>query len=79
MGPFRLWPADRSAQRDRPRRPIVTLATAHPAKFPDAVERASGVRPGLPRRVAHLFDRAERYDRLPADAQALKAYIRDRA
>jgi threonine synthase len=59
--------------------PIVTLATAHPAKFPDAVERASGVRPGLPRRVAHLFDRAERYDRLPADAQALKAYIRDRA
>lgn len=59
--------------------PIVTLATAHPAKFPDAVERASGVRPGLPRRVAHLFDRAERYDRLPADAEALKAYIRDRA
>jgi len=59
--------------------PIVTLATAHPAKFPDAVERASGVRPGLPRRVAHLFDRAERYDRLPADAAALKAYIRDRA
>lgn len=56
--------------------PIVTLATAHPAKFPDAVERASGVRPGLPRRVAHLFDRAERYDRLPADADALKAYIR---
>jgi threonine synthase len=59
--------------------PIVTLATAHPAKFPDAVERASGVRPGLPRRVAHLFDRAERYDRLLADAAALKAYIRDRA
>lgn len=59
--------------------PIVTLATAHPAKFPDAVERASGVRPGLPRRVAHLFDRAERYDRLPADAAALKAYIRDHA
>lgn len=56
--------------------PIVTLATAHPAKFPDAVERASGLRPGLPRRVAHLFDRAERYDRLPADAAALKAYIR---
>jgi hypothetical protein len=51
--------------------PIDTLATAHPAKFPDAVERASGVRAGLPRRVAHLFDRAERYDRLPADAQAL--------
>jgi threonine synthase len=37
------------------------------------------VRPGLPRRVAHLFDRAERYDRLPADAEALKAHIRARA
>jgi threonine synthase len=59
--------------------PIVTLATAHPAKFPDAVERASGNRPGLPRRVAHLFDRKERFDRLPADAAALKAYIRARA
>ena len=59
--------------------PIVTLATAHPAKFPDAVERACGNRPGLPRRVAHLFDREERFDRLPADATALKAYIRARA
>ncbi len=58
--------------------PIVTLATAHPAKFPDAVERASGVRPGLPRRVAHLFDREERYERLPASADALKAFIRAR-
>jgi threonine synthase len=58
--------------------PIVTLATAHPAKFPDAVERASGVRPGLPRRVAHLFDREERYERLPADAASLKAFIRTR-
>ncbi|WP_199555800.1 threonine synthase [Sandaracinobacteroides hominis] len=59
--------------------PIVTLATAHPAKFPDAVERASGFRPLLPRRVAHLFDRQERYDRLPADAEALKTYIRSKA
>jgi threonine synthase len=59
--------------------PIVTLATAHPAKFPDAVERATGQRPPLPRRVAHLFDREERYERLPADAAALKAHIRSRA
>jgi len=58
--------------------PIVTLATAHPAKFPDAVERASGMRPQLPRRVQHLFDREERYDRLAADADALKAYMRAR-
>lgn len=59
--------------------PIVTLATAHPAKFPDAVERASGLRPPLPRRVAHLFDRQERCDRLPPDAEALKTYIRSKA
>jgi len=54
---------------------IVTLATAHPAKFPDAVERSAGVRPPLPRRIAHIFERAERYERLPADINALKAYI----
>ena len=55
--------------------PIVTLATAHPAKFPDAVERASGVRPPLPARLGNLFDREERYDRLPGDYEAVKAHI----
>lgn len=64
------------AREDELEGPIVTLATAHPAKFPEAVERATGMRPGLPRRVAHLFDREERFDSLPADAEALKAYIR---
>ncbi|MFA7439448.1 MAG: threonine synthase [Sphingomonadaceae bacterium] len=54
---------------------IVTLATAHPAKFPDAVERASGVRPALPRRVGQIFDREERYIRMAADADTLKAHI----
>ena len=46
--------------------PIVTLATAHPAKFRDAVERATGVRPPLPARLGDLFDREERYDTCPA-------------
>src|SRR5690606_38680320 len=41
-------------------RPVVCLATAHPAKFPDAVERATGERPALPERLADLFDREER-------------------
>ena len=59
--------------------PVVTLATAHPAKFPDAVERATGHRPGLPPRVAGLFDRAERYDTLPADLAAVEAYVAARA
>ncbi|MBL0767987.1 threonine synthase [Sphingopyxis sp. DHUNG17] len=55
--------------------PIVTLATAHPAKFPDAVERATGVRPPLPARLGNLFDREERYERLPGDYDAVKAHI----
>jgi len=59
--------------------PMVTLATAHPAKFRDAVERATGLRPGLPARVGNLFDREERFDRLPGDYDAVKAYVLERA
>jgi threonine synthase len=55
--------------------PVVTLATAHPAKFPDAVERATGVRPSLPSRLGGLFDRAEQFDVLPATPEAIKAYV----
>ena len=59
--------------------PVVTLATAHPAKFRDAVERASGLRPSLPARVQGLFDREERYATLPAELGAVEAYIAERA
>ena len=55
--------------------PIVTLATAHPAKFPDAVERATGVRPPLPARVSSLFDREERFDILPGDYDAVRDFV----
>jgi threonine synthase len=55
--------------------PIVTLATAHPAKFPDAVERAIGQRPELPARVGDLFDREERYAELPGDYAAVADYV----
>ena len=58
--------------------PIVTLATAHPAKFRDAVERATGVRPALPARIGSLFDREERFDVLPATGGAIKAYVAER-
>ena len=44
--------AGRALLRDRPDVPVVALATAHPAKFPDAVERATGVRPELPPHLA---------------------------
>ena len=59
--------------------PVVTLATAHPAKFRDAVERATGQRPAMPSRVGSLFDREERYDVLPADLAAIEAYVAERA
>jgi threonine synthase len=59
--------------------PIVTLATAHPAKFRDAVERATGIRPALPQRVGNLFDREERYDTLPATLAAVRSYVLERS
>ena len=56
--------------------PIAVLATAHPAKFPEDVARASGVTPTLPRGVASLAGRKETYDRLPGEADTIKAYVR---
>ncbi|MDQ2651320.1 MAG: threonine synthase [Actinomycetota bacterium] len=63
------------ACRTDPDIPMVCLATAHPAKFPDAVEQATGVRPTLPDRLGDLFDRPERYDVLPSDLAAVQAYV----
>ena len=59
--------------------PMVTLATAHPAKFRDPVEQATGMRPGLPSRVGDLFQREERYDELPGEYEAVRDYIMDNA
>jgi threonine synthase len=56
--------------------PMITLATAHPAKFPDAVEAATGIRPPLPARMADLYDRSERLTRVPNDLEALKSQIK---
>jgi len=57
--------------------PVVTLATAHPAKFRDAVERATGIRPSLPTRIGELFEREERYAVLPAEIGAIEAFVAD--
>ena len=59
--------------------PIVTLATAHPGKFRDAVERATGTRPSLPARVGDLFRREEKFATLPNDYGELCAYVAERA
>jgi threonine synthase len=59
--------------------PIVTLATAHPAKFPDAVERAIGVRPSLPARVGDLFGREESFIELAGDYATTRDYVLEHA
>lgn len=61
-----------------PGTPMVALATAHPAKFPDAVEAAAGIRPALPPHLADLYERAERVTRLPADQAAIERFVRER-
>lgn len=58
-----------------PETPVVTLATAHPAKFRDAVERATGVRPPLPARVGDLFERTEAFEELPGTYDAVAEYV----
>ncbi len=67
--------ASAACRRD-PEIPLVTLATAHPAKFPDAVERATGIRPALPAHLADLFERPERYDALANDLAQVQRYVR---
>jgi threonine synthase len=56
--------------------PVIAMATAHPAKFPDAMERAVGSRPPLPSRLADLFERNERFTVIPNDLAAVKACVR---
>ena len=56
--------------------PIIAAATAHPAKFPDAMEQATGHRPPLPPRLADLYDRPERFTRAPNDLGAVEAQVR---
>ena len=58
--------------------PMITLATAHPAKFPDAVEKAMGVRPGLPPHMVDMMDKPERVTRVPNDLEHLKTLIKER-
>ena len=58
--------------------PMITLATAHPAKFPDAVERATGVHPPLPERMADLYERPERVTHVENDLGAIETLIKER-
>jgi len=55
--------------------PMVILATAHPAKFPDAVKAASGVHPELPSHLSDLYEREEKYTELSGSFETIKSYI----
>ncbi|MGH6838346.1 MAG: threonine synthase [Methylocella sp.] len=59
--------------------PLVVLGTAHPAKFPDAIARATGMRPELPSHLAGLFERRERFSILPNDQHEIERFIHARA
>jgi threonine synthase len=55
--------------------PVVILSTAHPAKFPDVVRKATDVSPEMPDRLRHILTKPERADTLPPDATRVRAYI----
>jgi threonine synthase len=71
--------AARKALAAAPATPVIALGTAHPAKFPDAVERAIGVRPRLPERLSDLMERKEAIVVLPNDGRAVADYLRQSA
>ncbi|HEY0291670.1 MAG TPA: threonine synthase [Hansschlegelia sp.] len=62
-----------------PATPTVVLSTAHPAKFPDAVEAASGVRPELPPHLAELLEKPEKLVRLPGELGAIESFVESHA
>jgi threonine synthase len=67
-----------AVKADGRRAPMITLSTAHPAKFPDAVEKACGIRPELPHRLSDILHRDETFDLLPNDVGAVKQHILSR-
>lgn len=71
--------AGRRARQDDPETPMIVAATAHPAKFPDAIEDAIAIHPTLPPHLADLLERRERYDVIANDMAAVESFIRARA
>ncbi|WOJ88228.1 threonine synthase [Methylocapsa polymorpha] len=71
--------AARLTHAREPETPIVALGTAHPAKFPDAIEIATGARPRLPGHLADLFDKEEHFSILPNDQREIERFIQARA
>jgi threonine synthase len=66
------------ARQNMGQTPMLTLATAHPAKFPDVVAQVTGIRPLLPSRLKHLLDAPESFTLLPNSAEAVKVHVQER-
>ncbi|MDB5650691.1 MAG: thrC [Hyphomicrobiales bacterium] len=71
--------AARKALAHDPSTPMVALSTAHPAKFGEAVEKATGVKAPLPAHLAGLMDKPEKFTVLPNDQSAIEAFVRKHA
>ena len=76
LDPHTVIGVDHAARRAPRGTPVVSLATAHPAKFPDAVKRALQIEPELPLHMTDLFDREERVHLISPDLNALQAFVR---
>jgi threonine synthase len=69
--------ASRLLARELPE-PVICLATAHPAKFPETIRRAIGITPPLPESINSLLQKPERMTRLPAQAEAVQKFITEK-
>jgi threonine synthase len=58
--------------------PVILLATAHPAKFPEAITQAIGIAPVIPPKLAGLMAQEERYTVLPNEAGAVRTFVLER-
>lgn len=73
------YAAASAARREGHFEPRVILSTAHPAKFPDAIEKITGERPPLPERLSSLMTDEERFERVPGDLAAVQRFVEERA
>ncbi len=64
-----------AAQYEKPTAPMITLATAHPAKFPAAVKSASGIDPALPTWLADLMLKEERFEVIDPELSAVEGFV----
>ena len=76
LDPHTVIGVEHAAQFGRDGVPAVALATAHPAKFPTAVEQALGLTPDLPAHLSDLYERSERFTSLPNQLKEVQQHVR---